>query len=349
MDGSRMPLFRGVGGLAGRGCSPLLSGWSTANVPRRARTGRPRGAGAGRAETRAPPLCMEQSRQMPILFNREVLGLAPVFYLLSYFLALPSCLRRLTDGRHGRTLTGEAAARQRVGGLRRDLDQLTRLGETQLSCTRPSAHDRLRTCQHTKQRMQRRSSQRDHRALCGPPHVNRHDGGGDGVRHQERAPAHAAPEQCDRNGHARVRHHHAGVRHKATRAQREVTTVHQSCTAVLARPIQPASRTSCAAVRPPRSAACQACGNLRVSTHCAAAAVSLDTGSCAGGCCDGCCCCCWAAAAAACRVGRVDGGCAMLLLPRGRLEPHCQHACLGAGTWYGRVLRISSSHAPSSA
>ena len=120
----------------------------------------------------------------------------------------------------------------------------------------------------------------------------------------------------------------------------EVTTVHQSCTAVLARPIQLASWTSCAAVRPPRSAACQACGNLRVSTHCAAAAVFLDTGSCAGGCCDDCCCCCWAAAAAACQMGRVDGGCAMLLLPRGRLEPHCQHACLGAGTVCRTGMRL---------
>ena len=54
---------------------------------KRARTGRPRGAGAGRAATRALPLCMEQYRQKPMLFNREVLGLAPVFYLLTYLLA----------------------------------------------------------------------------------------------------------------------------------------------------------------------------------------------------------------------------------------------------------------------
>lgn len=40
--------------------------------------GSAQGAGTGRAEKRAPPHCMEQSRQVPSLFNWEVLGLAPV-------------------------------------------------------------------------------------------------------------------------------------------------------------------------------------------------------------------------------------------------------------------------------
>ena len=121
--------------------------------------------------------------------------------------------------------------------------------------------------------------------------------------------------------------------------------VYHACTVVLARLVQPASWTSCAAVRPPRSAACRACRNFRVPLRCAVAAVFLDTGNCAGGCFDEWWRCCWAVAAALRQARRVSGCCTMLPWSRGWPAPQCLHPCPDAGTGCRTGLQLSLADA----